>query len=622
MIQSNKKIDVNEDQLAQGIVETIAQPFIILDQDFTVVLANRSFYMKFQTEKSKTEGMLLYTLGNNQWDIPKLRNFLEKLIPENEKFDNYIVEHDFPEIGHRIMKLNAMKILLKDPKQDFILLAIDDVTEAVRSRRKLEQSEALIRKYIEEINSIIIEIDSRGVIRFLNRFTEKLFGYPREELMGKNIVGTIFPTADSMGNDNTGLVENIIRNPVRYYYNESEAQHETGREILISWSSRMIKASEKDETVILIDGNDMTPVRHYKRQAREALDIVHATAVPILRLDAHKICRFSNKAFANLVGKPNEVLEGAALSETGFMKDLIPRLEAAHETALKELNSQVIETKYNDKFFLVRIEPECDSSYSSCSAIIFFYEITARRRAEEALQSLTTSLEQQVTERTKLAETRLRQLQELTINLIEAEERERKRIAEILHNDLQQLLASASMQLQVVIQQHPGIDMLNNVEQIVKTSMEKSRSLSHELDFPALQSIDLASAIEWLVRRMDKMFGMQVRIEKTGLPRFASTPFKLFLFRALQELLFNTVKHSGVKDAQLIISRTDEDLNVTVADQGRGFNTDLLSFPENMGLGLSSLIQRARSLGGDLAVESIPGKGSRFTLTVPASLAE
>ena len=98
--------------------------------------------------------------------------------------------------------------------------------------------------------------------------------------------------------------------------------------------------------------------------------------------------------------------------------------------------------------------------------------------AEKALQALTDTLEQQVAERTKLAEARFRQLQKLTKELIEAEEQERRRIASLLHDDLQQYLASAWMQVQTAREQHPSIELLKNVESMLKESIEESRDLS------------------------------------------------------------------------------------------------------------------------------------------------
>jgi chemotaxis protein methyltransferase CheR len=119
---------------ADAIVETVREPLLVLDQDLRVIAASRAFYARFQVKPGATEGRLLYELGDGQWDIPKLRVLLEKIIPEQGVMDDYEVEHDFPEIGLRTMCLNARQVFYETDKRTNILLGIEDITE----RRILE----------------------------------------------------------------------------------------------------------------------------------------------------------------------------------------------------------------------------------------------------------------------------------------------------------------------------------------------------------------------------------------------------------------------------------------------------------------------------------------------------
>jgi len=95
---------------------------------------SRSFYDVFKVEPEQTVGHLIYDLGNKQWDIPRLRELLETILPQQATFDNYEVEHDFTTIGRRIMLLNARQIQRGLGKKRIILLAIEDITE----RREIE----------------------------------------------------------------------------------------------------------------------------------------------------------------------------------------------------------------------------------------------------------------------------------------------------------------------------------------------------------------------------------------------------------------------------------------------------------------------------------------------------
>src|SRR6202049_4079441 len=85
--------------LAHAIVDTVREPLIVLDHDLRVVAASRSFYLTFRVSRDDTQSRLLYELGDGQWDIPKLRVLLEKIIPEHGVMENYEVEHEFPGIG-------------------------------------------------------------------------------------------------------------------------------------------------------------------------------------------------------------------------------------------------------------------------------------------------------------------------------------------------------------------------------------------------------------------------------------------------------------------------------------------------------------------------------------------
>jgi chemotaxis protein methyltransferase CheR len=129
--------------LAQGIVDTVREPVIVLDNGLRVIAASRSFYSAFEVSPEETQGKLLYALGDGQWDIPKLRLLLEKIIPEHGVMEDYEVEHEFPTLGHRTMRLNARQVFYEGGAGATILLGIEDVTE----RRMLElQKDELLKK--------------------------------------------------------------------------------------------------------------------------------------------------------------------------------------------------------------------------------------------------------------------------------------------------------------------------------------------------------------------------------------------------------------------------------------------------------------------------------------------
>ena len=144
----------------EDIVETAREPLLVLDSHLRVLLANRSYYDSFKVTPKETIGQLIYDLGNRQWDIPKLRTLLEDILPKDNKFDDYEVEHVFSSIGHKIMLLNARRITEGEAGSQLILLAIEDVTK----RRKLEEAHNTLVPIVESADDAIIGQELEGAI--------------------------------------------------------------------------------------------------------------------------------------------------------------------------------------------------------------------------------------------------------------------------------------------------------------------------------------------------------------------------------------------------------------------------------------------------------------------------
>jgi PAS domain S-box-containing protein len=121
---------------AENIIETVRDPLLVLDEDLKLLSANRSFYKTFKVTPRETLGKLIYDLGNRQWDIPRLRILLEDILPKHARIGNFEVEHDFPTVGHKIMRLNARQIHQEVVGKKMILLAVEDITRFKRLERE------------------------------------------------------------------------------------------------------------------------------------------------------------------------------------------------------------------------------------------------------------------------------------------------------------------------------------------------------------------------------------------------------------------------------------------------------------------------------------------------------
>ncbi len=179
-------VKILTDQIFEDIVEAIHEPLLVLDSDLKVIFANQNFIDSFEVMREETIGNFIYDLGNRQWDIPRLRELLEKILPENNQFDNYEVEHNFAAIGRRIMLLNARQIERAIGKDRIILLAIEDITERRKVEDLLEESEERYRRIFETADDGILLLEkNEGHIVQANPAAVEMLGYSEAEHIGK-----------------------------------------------------------------------------------------------------------------------------------------------------------------------------------------------------------------------------------------------------------------------------------------------------------------------------------------------------------------------------------------------------------------------------------------------------
>ena len=181
MTNSNPLID-DIQNYAQNIVDTVREPLLILDATLRVQSANRAFYQTFHVSPAETEGRLIYELGNGQWDIPDLRTLLEDIVPKSSVFDNFELEHTFPDIGRRVMLLNARK-LQAGQHGELLVLAMEDVTARRQAEESLVKAGALQSAIFNSANFSSIATDAKGVIQIFNVGAERMLGYTAAEVL-------------------------------------------------------------------------------------------------------------------------------------------------------------------------------------------------------------------------------------------------------------------------------------------------------------------------------------------------------------------------------------------------------------------------------------------------------
>ncbi len=246
------------------------------------------------------------------------------------------------------------------------------------------------------------------------------------------------------------------------------------------------------------------------------------------------------------------------------------------------------------------------------------YEETSKSR--DRLQAWSEELEAKVAERTREIE---RYSKELTMRVLQAQEEERKRLARELHDDTAQSLSTLLINVDLLEPFLPadGAQLrggLDRIRDLTKRTLDNVRALSHDLRPTILDDFGLVAALRWYVDEYEDTFGVQVDAEIESPPEPLTSDVELALFRIAQEALANSGKYAHAAGARLALTFPDTRAILTIADNGKGFDRQLLSGPtKHGGLGLYGMQERADLLGATLDIATVPGVGTRVTVTVP-----
>jgi len=380
-----------------------------------------------------------------------------------------------------------------------------------------------------------------------------------------------------------------------------------------------------------------------RKQAEEAVQKAHDRLFTVLEsitdaffsLDRDFRLTYVNREAERIFRKTRQEVLGRNLWEL-FPEAVGSLFQREYERAMAENTTAHFEEFYPpfNQWFSVHAYP------SPAGLSVYFEDITERKRAEEALRLAHDHLELRVQERTAELAERAEQLRALAVELTQAEQRERRRLAQVLHDHLQQLLVAARMKVGLLrrrVQDEQLGTTIGQLDDLLNETINESRSLAVQLCPPVLYNRGLAAGLEWLARQTHEKFDLAVEVEADPAAEPPEETTRAFLFQAAGELLLNAAKHAQARRVQVRMSRVavqpsrlppgaggrpapqgPEQVCIEVCDDGVGFDPAQGGGKTGRGgFGMFSIRQRLEVLDGQMEVVSNPGQGTQVTIRAP-----
>lgn len=521
------------------------------------------------------------------------------------------------------VNLTVSLVKKENGESAWFVAVIDDISGRKKAQLELRQAREYTDHLIQTANMMIIGLDANGRMTLFNPAAESISGYSFSELRKANWFETLVPKErypevhDEFHRLLKGGVPKFFENPI---------VTKEGRERYISWSNNEI--IRNGEIVgITSFGVDITERMQAEQKLRDSeaefRSLMEQSPISIQVINPDGQISKVNKAFQKIWGisdadlpellEKYNVLEDEEAEKWGVM----PLIRKAFEG--EPVTLPVIE--YDAPKQAERINLE-HTTITKCWIQARFYPV---KNAEGDIINIV-GLEEDMTEQ-KWSEIQLQayqqQLKALVSQLTVAEERERRRIAADLHDDVGQTLAFSRIQIAILkkkILDTENLNSLDEISEILKKAIQDTRELVFDLSSPLINELGLVEAVAgWLEEKIKKRYGIKSEIISKGEKKYLNKDLRGVLFRNIRELLTNVVKHASASEVSVQFEYTEKYLKILVADNGNGFEPGLTAHQSNQEkqFGLFSIEERMAGLGGFLQIESEPGKGTNAVLSVP-----
>lgn len=481
-----------------------------------------------------------------------------------------------------------------------------DITEA----RQQALAQKMLAAIVESSEDAIVSKDLDGVITSWNRGAENVFGYTAEEALGR---GMAMLLPEDRRDEEREILARLLQGH-RIENLQTRRRAKDGRTVEVNISVSPLR----DDTGAIVGAaaivRDLTGSREQALTQKLLASIVESSDDAIISKDLNGIITSWNRGAEVIFGyKPEEIIGKSIMTlippeRQEEEREIIARLLAGHridhfQTRRRRKNGELLDVS-------LTVSPIRDSSGAIVGASKVARDVTDQRRAQELLLRAKEELEQRVVERTEA-------LRALAIELSTTEQRERKRLAKALHDDIQQLLVAVKIHTSFIPAMPETEAAKDDVMRLADEAIAACRALVLGLTPPLISDTNLDTALAWLARHMQEKYGLTVEVVRADCATELPEALRMLVFEIARELLFNVVKHAGVHSAQVSLECCESTVWLSVSDKGSGCDAATLQNLGQGSFGLFSIRERLTGLGGTFAVDSAPGEGCKVSITLP-----
>ena len=637
---TNQELQTRNDLLnesyeySQAITATIHEAMIVLDKNLRIKSANKSFYKIFKVKEEETEGSFLFDLGNKQWNIPSLREFLQEVFPKSTHFHGFEVSHNFPQIGEKIMLLNASRIIQKRHGEELILLSINDITEV---RKKALELLAAENKYLSRFQHLLLQTPVAIAIYRGSNYIAELANDLALEILNKdkNLIGKpLFQSMPELESQLKPAFDKVMQSGIPFRANEFEATLlRNGKNKTTYFNIIFEPIREDDNTIsgVILVAIEVTEQIEARKKIKESEERFQAA------VDAVEGIVWTNNAkgemegyqlgWSSLTGQRYEAYQGFGWADAIHPDDVQPTLDAWNK-AVRDRKNFVFEHRVKYKngnwgHFSVNAIPLLNADESIREWVGVHTDISEQKLFQK-----------QLIEAKESAESTTRYKQQFLSNM-----------SHEIRTPLNSILGFANVLLktELGLEQKEFLQAIqlsgNSLNALINDILDLAKVDAGKMTFEK-QSFEIRKSTSAILH----LFNLKIKEKNLELVTEFDNEIPSILLgdsirlnQVILNLMSNSVKftHKGKIKLTLKLINQDENnvtIEFTVTDSGIGIAAnkinsifDLFEQAEigtansygGTGLGLAIVKQLIEAQGGSISLKSKIGEGSTFSFVLP-----